>query len=409
MTPITMFRALVCFVVGLSTSYTIAAAQGSRPERRQYLYVWAGAADSTQSDFLAVIDATPRLPRYGDIIATIPVGAVTLAHHVALASDGKVLANGFNSGTTFLFDVRNPRTPSLAGTLAVPAGLAHPHSFVQLENGHILATYQYQADNHAVPGGLAEHGTRGEVVRWKSAVDPALTEFFRPYSLVTIPALDRVVTTGVDMHGQGQSRVVQVWKLSDLTLIKSLVLPNGPRGDEALQSFEPRLLEDGRTVIVSTLKCGLYRIDGLAGEQPAAVLIYTFDDQRCDMPAVIGKFWLQTLSTKHALVSLNIADAARPVEVARLELGADNRPHWLAVDPSGTRLVLTGYRDLQYRLLLLQFDPTTGKLLVDDAFRDEGSSMPGLNFNRVEWLHGAAGPARPHGAVFGDQRLYHTR
>jgi 6-phosphogluconolactonase (cycloisomerase 2 family) len=96
-----------------------------------------------------------------------------------------------------------------------------------------------------------------------------------------------------------------------------------------------------------------------------------------------------------------MSDPARPVEVSRLDLGSDNRPHWLAVEPGGTRIVLTGYRDLQYRVLMLQIDPANGRLSVDNAFRKDGASEAGLNFNRVNWPHGATGPARPHGAVFG--------
>jgi hypothetical protein len=365
----------------------------------EYLLVWAGAADSTQTDFLAVIDASARGPRYGDLVATVPVGAVTMAHHVALGDDRTLLANGFNAGKTFRFDIRDPRNPVLAGTLAIPEKLSHPHSFVPLENGHMLATYQYHTGDHTRPGGLAEHNQHGEVVRWRSAEDPEIQEFLRPYSLVVVPALDRVVSTGVDMHGQGQSRIVQVWRLSDLTLIRSLVLPDGPRGNEGLQSFEPRLLDDGHTVIVSTLNCALYRIDGLEGENPAPVLIHTFDDKRCDMPAVIGRHWVQTLSSKHAIVSLDISNPARPVEVARLELGADYRPHWLASGPEG-RLVLTGYRDLQFRVLMLQLDRGTGGLSIDSTFRDKGSTQAGVDFDRIDWPHGAAGPAHPHGAVW---------
>jgi hypothetical protein len=395
----------VCLILTLALILSITferaeAQQRGRADGTRHLFVWAGAADSTQSDFLAVIDATPGLPRYGDIIATVPVGSVTMAHHIEWAGGGMLLANGFNAGKTFRFDLRDPRNPLLVGTLAVPQQLAHPHSFVRLANGHMLATYQYQARDHGQPGGLAEHDARGNVVRWKSAVDPMVPEFFRPYSLVTVPALDRVVVTGVDMHGRGMSRVVQVWKLSDLTLIKSIVLADGPRGEQG-NTFEPRLLEDGRTVLVSTLRCGLYRIDGLQTADPAAVLIHTFADQRCDMPAVIGRHWVQTLSTNHALVTLDISNPAQPREVARLELGADNRPHWLSVEPGSNRMVLTGYRDLQYRVLMLQLDPATGGVTVDRAFREENSTEPGVSFERARWPHGARGPALPHGALFG--------
>lgn len=379
---------------------TWAQAQGSPANRRQYAYVWAGAADSTQSDFLAVVDVTQTGTRYGGIIATVPVNAVTMAHHIEMASRTMLLANGFESGQTFRFEVQNPAHPTLASSLAVPDSLAHPHSFVRLPNGHVLATYQYHRHNHSRPGGLAEHDGKGDVVRWKTAEDPAVDEFVRPYSLVVMPALDRVVSTGVDMHGQGKSRVVQVWRLSNLTLIKSIVLPNGPRGDEGWQTFEPRILADDRTVIVSTLQCGLYRIDGLEGDDPTASHIYTFDDQRCDMPAVIGRYWIQTLSTTHAIVTLDVSDPARPVEVARLDLGADNRPHWIAVEPGGNRMLLTGYRGLQFRLLMLRLDSATGAVAVDTAFREDDSAESGINFNRPRWSQPGIGVARPHGAIF---------
>ena len=374
--------------------------QGTPPT--QFLFVWAGAVDPKQTDFLAVIDATPAVPRYGSVIATVPVGAVTGAHHAEWASERILLANGFTAGATFRFDVTNPRKPMLVGALAVPDGIAHPHSFVRLANGNVLATYQMQASDHSQAGGIAEHDAKGAVVRWKSAIDPAARDqLVRPYSLVTMPAIDRVVTTGADMHLKGESRVVQVWRLSDLRLIRSIVLPDGPRGREAGQTLEPRLLADGRTVVVSTLNCGLYRIDKLETEEPSAALLHTFDDQRCDMPVVSGRYWVQTLSTTNALVVLDMSDAARPMEISRLDLGADNRPHWVSLEPGGNRIVVTGYRDMQHRVLMLRIDPGTGHLSVDSAFREDGASEPGLDFNRATWPHGATGPARPHGALFG--------
>ena len=41
----------------------------------EYLYLWTGSADSTQPDFLAVLDVTEDSARYGRLIATLP-GAV---------------------------------------------------------------------------------------------------------------------------------------------------------------------------------------------------------------------------------------------------------------------------------------------------------------------------------------------
>jgi hypothetical protein len=50
---------------------------------------------------------------------------------------------------------------------------------------------------------------------------------------------------------------------------------------------------------------------------------------------------------------------------------------------------------------MLQIDRATGKLTLDSAFRDAGSSRPGIAFDRENWLHGATGTAVPHGTVFG--------
>jgi len=40
-----------------------------------YVYVWAGDADSLESDFLAVIDTRPGSPTYARVLSTVPVGA----------------------------------------------------------------------------------------------------------------------------------------------------------------------------------------------------------------------------------------------------------------------------------------------------------------------------------------------
>src|SRR5687768_7051970 len=47
-----------------------------------YLFVWAGDEDQKESDFLAVIDALPASPTYGQVVATLAVGArATGPHH----------------------------------------------------------------------------------------------------------------------------------------------------------------------------------------------------------------------------------------------------------------------------------------------------------------------------------------
>jgi hypothetical protein len=64
------------------------------------------------------------------------------------------------------------------------------------------------------------------MVRSVDAADPASEKFIRPYSLQVIPSLDRIVSTSTDMYLRGNSHVIQVWRLSDLKLLKTIVLPH---------------------------------------------------------------------------------------------------------------------------------------------------------------------------------------
>src|SRR5579875_121341 len=81
-----------------------------------YLVVWAGDADRTDSDFLAVIDANPTSAAYGKVLRTIPVrsrGNDPCGLDGAMRADRRVFATGVASGRTFVFDLRDP----LAGRL----------------------------------------------------------------------------------------------------------------------------------------------------------------------------------------------------------------------------------------------------------------------------------------------------
>ena len=65
------------------------------------------------------------------------------------------------------------------------------------------------------------------------------------------------------------TRNVQLWRLSDLSLQRTIELPLGPHF-EGYRSAEPRLLSDGKTVLVSTFNCGLFLLDGIASATPRA-------------------------------------------------------------------------------------------------------------------------------------------
>jgi len=123
-----------------------------------YLFLWTAAADSTQPDFLAVLDVTEDSVQYGALVTTVPVpGRGNGPHHTEheMPADGLLFANGFPSGQTFIFDLTQPATPRLAGQFGDVGAYTHPHSFLRLPNGNVLATFQMQHDSGGmVAGGL---------------------------------------------------------------------------------------------------------------------------------------------------------------------------------------------------------------------------------------------------------------
>lgn len=283
----------------------------------------------------------------------------TNAHHTEpqMPADGLLLANGFDAGVTFRFDLRDPLRPALAAPLVVPPPYQHAHSFLRLPDGRILATYQYQGDGHTQPGGIVAYAADGRVLGAGSAVDTGINEFIRPYGIDASPTLDLAVTTSHDMHGAGTSRAIQVWRPSSLNRLSTVLLPPGPRGNENVSAFEPRFLQDGVTAVVATRSCGLYLLDRLETGRPVPILVHTFDVTRCFVPVVIGRCWLEPLGRKPEIVVLDMSDARRPREVSRLKLAEGDVPHWLARSDDGRRLVVTGFSGLERRLLVLTLIP----------------------------------------------------
>ena len=239
------------------------------------------------------------------------------------------------------------------------------------------ATFQMQHDSlGAEPGGIAELTNRGRLVRWMSANAAGVDRRVRPYSAVVIPSLDRIVTTTTDMDGTAEIPTLQLWRLSDMKLLKTFDLPQGARGDEASMTAEPRLLADGRTVLVSTFACGLYVLRGLDVSNPSGQLVSSFPRKQgtyCAVPVIAGHFYLVTVPAWSAVVSLDISNPTAPREVSRLVLGAGDIPHWLALEPNHHRVVVTGYGDLAHRIVIANFDEKTGQLTLDSEWHVAGT------------------------------------
>ena len=380
---------------------SLAAACGPAEDRTaqapaDLLFAWVTDSDSTDLNFLAVVDADPGSDSYGDVLHTLPIPTTgrTRGHHTEhrMPDGGLLFANDFGTGKTYVLDLRDPFKAAVADSFAAAGPLRSPHSFERLASGHVLATFQNEGEENRAPGGLAELGPRGEALRWGMAADG--DRYVRPYSLAVIPARDRVVTGSADMRGQGDSHAVQVWRLSELRLLHTIDLPPewGP-------AAEPRVLSDGESVLVTTFGCKLLRIAGLDSAEPTAELVYDFGGASCALPIVVGDYWIQAVPDAHGLVALDVSDPGAPQEVSRLTLSDDDWPHWISLSGDERRIVITGYAGTRHRIIVADFDPTDGSIRVDTEFGDS-PARPGISFDRSEWPHGATGPGDPHGVVF---------
>jgi hypothetical protein len=392
---------------------TLPRLTAATPAPSHYLFVWAMEAKHPEAstmalmrpdltvrrrtlglgkDFLAVFDI--RAGRsFGKLVAMLPVGNAAMAHHTNYAepSNDVLYANDWIGNRTYVFDLRNPRHPRLLRKFGSVGAYGYPHSFVYLANGNTLATFQYAGGFNRGPGGLIELDPQGRVVKATSAAMIGHPDI-RPYSLAVAEELNRVVTSSADMMGAQVSHVAQVWRLSDLKLIKTLRLPPQLHwfDDTAADSSEPRMLGDGKTAIVPTFNCGLFLVRNLASDHPTLRHIYDFGYRTCEVPVVVGDYLVQTMQSGHAIVSLDLHDREHPHEVSRILLPSNEYPHWLALEPGGDRLVITGYGALATRVRFATVNRRSGKLTLERST---------LDFTRT-WPDGWQGSAIPHGAVF---------
>lgn len=384
-----------------------------------YLFVWAGG--STGNEMMVTIDAAPGSATYGRVVASASTGTTGMPHHTEheLAASGHLLANDFHAGRTWLFDLHDPLQPHILTSFGDVAGYSHPHTFIRLADGRVLSTFQYRATTRAsadsggmhdgmsgmgqhVTGGLVEMDEFGRPFLAGSAADTTIEDrLLYPYSVLPIPAIDRAVSTTTDMdHADtvATSQWVQIWRLRDLKLLSTFALPPGPRGDENRYTGESRLLADGRSVYIHTFNCGLFLLRNIENVRPTATFVKGFEGTDCGVPILTGHYWLQTVPDAHSLVALDISDPEHPREVSRVNVGADEYPHWIAIDARGRRVVLNS-AGRGSRLFIIDFDPATGRLALDAHFRDPGNDQAGISLTGTNWP-GFTGAVVPHGAVF---------
>jgi hypothetical protein len=380
------------------------AASSAGPSR--YLYVWAGTGgDTTRGiDMMTVIDADPKSSSYGTVRAALTVDtAGKMPHHTEFTAprSGVLAANDFSSDKSYLIDFSTPEKPRLAGRLDRVPGGRQLHSFERLANGHLLATVQFSTGSDAGhPGALAEFDEHGKLLRTGWSRDAAFPgAHIRTYALAVVKSADRIVTTSSPMDNETTANVVQVWRLSDLTLLKTLEVPATPGDSAHRYPFEVRALADG-SVMLNTYYCGFYHVTGLAASPSIARVLALPRNSGCSVPVILGRYMVMPIAYAHRYATIDIADPNHPREVASFATDSTFFPHWASVDPGTDRIVVTDQGDGAPMVKIMHLDRSTGRLSWDERFRDRGAASPGVSYHRASFPNGVTGMAMPHGAVF---------
>lgn len=411
------FRLLIGVCAALPLAASVARA-AEPPPSGHYMFAWAGDPEQRGEDFIAVIDADPASPHYGELLTSAASGIITRqVHHTEywMPASAQLFANDHRSGDTVIFDLSEPLKPHVRAKFHDLAGFSHPHSFLRLPNGHVLASFQFEgAFHHAagphdepvedpaakpgVHGGIVEIDDDGRAIRAAATADATHADSpLMAYSLVPLPDLDRVLVTNSGMRGEDPNgHTYQMFRLSDLKLLSTNAFDPGSGRYGEIDPEEPRRGPDG-AVYVQTVGCGVERVSNLTSARPVARLVYQFPGSACGVPSLVGRYWIQSVQLLHAIVVLDLTAPGGAREVARAVLDGQILPHWTGYDPRTHRVAVSGYGET--RVFMLTFDPDSGALALDRAFHD-GAGSPGFDSGKRAWPHGWTGAALVHGIVF---------
>jgi|HubBroStandDraft_5_1064220.scaffolds.fasta_scaffold07113_4 hypothetical protein len=400
----------------MSAAIWLSAGAGAAPESGKpghYLFAWSGAVGDGGEDFIAVVDADPHSAHYGELITSVASGIVTQQiHHTEywMPDSSQLFANDHMSGDTVVFDLSDPLKPRVRTRFHDLLGFSHPHSFLRLPNGHVLASFQFEGHfSHAdmiddpaakpgVHGGIVEIDEDGHALRAASTADLRHEgDPLMAYSLLPLPEIDRVLVTNSGMRGlDPNGHTVQLFRLSDLKLLATEALDPGAGHYGEINPEEARQGPDG-AVYVQTVGCGIERVSALTADHPVSHLVYQFPGSACGVPSIVGRFWIQPVRVLHAVVVVDLTAPGGPKEVSRVALSGQILPHWSGYDPRTHRIAVSGYNES--RFYMLTFDPADGKVALDRAFHDR-SGKPGFDTSARAWPHGWKGAAEVHGIVF---------
>lgn len=318
---------------------------------REWLLVWAGPADTTKQDFMAVIDATKSSRTYGRVVNTVTFAPRTgnEPHHTQYLwhKGDRIYASGILSDTVFVLDSTELPALRITGVnlpADTPCGSAPDASWV-LSDGtaytsymggpHVAGPCKY-TDGQARTGN-GEDGSPGEIVRvgkngqtlsqtpaaTKAGENPnlchnnpvlKLATCANPHGIAVRQDLNRMVTAdyteikdnltpGLALDPLWLRNTVRIWNIRNLDKPKLLsvsYLPVGPRPATQGPAFqENRMVMEAAVTnrpqhqgaFVSTMAGGaIYYTPNITGRHPVwrEIVDDTYAYRAFDKTGVLG-------------------------------------------------------------------------------------------------------------------------
>ena len=344
-----------------------------------------------------------------------------------MPANGHLLANGFHAGRTWLFDLARPlsrassrrsatwpgsaiRTPSSGS----PTGTCWRRSSTARRPGAQQHAGRATSRARASRGTAAHRRSRGDGRTRAAVIRSAQRERSRRSttggsirtaccrcrrSIARCPR----PPTWTRANKKATSEWVQFWRLSDLTLLRSIALAPGPRGDENQFTGEPRLLPDGQEHLhphvqlrpVSAARRGPPRAD-------APRSCGAFEGKDCGVPVLTGHYWLQTgaRGARAGRARHQRSRASARGLDARRRRGRGSRTGSRSTRRAGGWCSTRAAAARATGCSSIDFDPGTGRLRDRRAVPRSGQPRPGIRLTDRTWPHGFAGTAVPHGTVF---------
>ena len=334
-----------------------------------YLFMWAGDAARAASDFLAVIDASPASPRYGRS-SSHRLRPARRAPHPHITPSMRCQPTGTCWRTAFTRDARGCSTcrqpltsDAFITSFGDVAGFSHPHSFIRLANGRVLATFQYRAQL----AGQTGQRTRDDAARRRSldrrprgdgrtrAVpsdppapsDPAIKD--RSDLSVQRAADAGLRSRGLDNHRHGRSEQGGDVGVGAVLATVAISRCGGAspcrRALAATNTSSPAsraCCPMDSSVYIHTFNCGLYLLRGVRTVPTRKrAFVTAFQGKNCGVACPDRSLLdCRPCRTRTRSLPSTSPNPERPREVSTLAVGEDEEPHWISIDSAGRRIVL---------------------------------------------------------------------